>query len=115
MRTVGVEEELLLVDSETGRPRSVASQILERTNVDFAEARGGSLDHELHEQQLETDTPPSTDLEKLERDVRAWRDLAIAHAREAGARVVAAGTSPLPVEPQLVHDPRYEEWWNASA
>ena len=28
MRTVGVEEELLLVDVHTGKPRSVASQVI---------------------------------------------------------------------------------------
>ena len=28
MRTVGVEEELLLLDVHTGRPRSVASQVI---------------------------------------------------------------------------------------
>lgn len=33
MRTVGVEEELLLVDLDSGRPRSVASQVLDDTAV----------------------------------------------------------------------------------
>lgn len=110
MRTVGVEEELLLVDAKTGRPRSVAARILQRASADVAEgiSTGGSLTHELQQQQLETDTSPHRHMADLEPDVRKWRDTAIAEAREVGARVVAVGTSPMPVEPRLVRNPRFE-------
>jgi len=41
MRTVGVEEELLLVDVRTGKPRSVASQVIATaTDKDNAPAAG---------------------------------------------------------------------------
>lgn len=119
IRTVGVEEELLLVDTESGRPQSIAGRVLglahdaEATGTsgprDGAEApAGGSLDAELQQQQVETDTPPRSDLRLLEQDLRGWRDAAIVAAREVGARVVAAGTSPMPVRPQPIVDPRYE-------
>jgi carboxylate-amine ligase len=119
MRTVGVEEELLVVDTETGRPRSVAGRVLglaqERDDREPGEGGrsvegepGGSLGAELQQQQVETDTPPRTDLAELETDLRAWREVAIRAARQAGARIVAAGTSPLPVQPLPQHDPRYE-------
>lgn len=121
MRTVGVEEELLLVDAESGRPRSVAARTLryaeeaakptEYTDDDAqtsdSEAPGGSLEHELQQQQIETDTVPHSDMAALGDGVRAWRDHAITAARRAGARVIAAGTSPLPVGAAIVGKPRY--------
>lgn len=132
MRTVGVEEELLLVDAETGRPRSVAARTLEYAaeaavpaesggggggvpgdSAETAQATatagvpGGSLEHELQQQQIETDTIPHTDMVALGDGVRAWRDHAITAARRAGARVIASGTSPLPVGAAIVGKPRY--------
>lgn len=124
MRTVGVEEELLLVDAESGRPRSVAARTLryadevvkpaEPSNGGAAaqtaaadEAPGGSLEHELQQQQIETDTIPHTDMGALGDGVRAWRAHAITAARRAGARVIASGTSPLPVGAAIVGKPRY--------
>ncbi|MGM7679326.1 carboxylate-amine ligase [Microbacterium sp. A94] len=121
MRTVGVEEELLLVDAETGRPRSVAARTLRYAEEvanpveppsggasdGFEEPPGGSLEHELQQQQVETDTIPHTDMVALGDDVRAWRDHAITAARRAGARVIASGTSPLRVEAAIVGKPRY--------
>jgi len=113
VRTVGVEEELLLVDAESGRPRSVAGRIL-RQDASRREEReaesgpGGSLEHELQQQQVETGTPPRTLMGDIESDLKSWRQTAITLARRAGARVIASGTSPLPVEPRLFRDPRYE-------
>ena len=57
-RTVGVEEELLLVDVESGRPRSVAGRIMENVADAADDGSGGSLTQEFKEQQLETDTAP---------------------------------------------------------
>ena len=112
MRTVGVEEELLLVDARSDRPRAVGSQVLgiaaAHGDAGSDEMVGGKIEHELQEQQLETDTPPESDLAALEAALRSRRAKADAAAREAGARIVATGTSPFPVEPQLVHETRYE-------
>ncbi|MER6938419.1 glutamate--cysteine ligase, partial [Nocardioides sp. NPDC000441] len=112
VRTVGVEEELLLVDAETGAPRSVASEVLRvarrhgDTEVAAGEA-GGSVGPELQEQQVETDTPAEEYLGILEQDLRRWRDKARAAASEAGALILASGTTPLPVWPQTFDDERY--------
>ena len=112
MRTVGVEEELLLVDARSDRPRAVGSQVLgiaaAHGDAGSDEMVGGKIEHELQEQQLETDTPPESDMAALEAALRSRRAKADAAAREAGARIVASGTSPFPVEPQLVHETRYE-------
>ncbi|WP_194421466.1 carboxylate-amine ligase [Microbacterium abyssi] len=114
MRTVGVEEELLLVDAESGRPLSVAARTLrfaaeaaEPVDATSDDVPGGSLEHELQQQQVETDTVPHTDMAALGDGVRAWRDHAITAARRAGARVIASGTSPLPVGAAVVGKPRY--------
>jgi glutamate---cysteine ligase / carboxylate-amine ligase len=112
VRTVGVEEELLLVDAETGAPRSVASEVLRvarqhgDTEVEAGEA-GGSVGPELQEQQVETDTPAEEYLGILEQDLRRWRDKARAAATEAGALILASGTTPLPVRPQTFESERY--------
>ena len=120
MRTVGIEEELLLVSRETGRPLSVAGRLLSRAQehgvpVDPDGAPqpgprpGGMLEAELQQQMLETDTQPREDMAVLSDDLRAWRLAAITAAREVGSRVVAVGTSPMPVVPQMVSTPRYQQ------
>ncbi|MFE6508252.1 glutamate--cysteine ligase [Nocardioides sp. NPDC057767] len=112
VRTVGVEEELLLVDAVTGAPRSVASEVLRvahrhgDTEAGVGEV-GGSVGPEMQEQQVETDTPPEEHLGLLELDLRRWRDKARAAAKEAGAMILASGTTPLPVVPRTVDDERY--------
>lgn len=119
MRTLGIEEELLLVDPESGRPLSVAGRVLRGTEAPEQRRRagvpdrpddapGGNVTEELQQQQVETDTPPRTSLDDLERDVATWRQLAIRSARESGARVLATGTSPLPVTPKPQRGERYE-------
>jgi len=109
-RTVGVEEELLLVDARTGAPRSAASQVLraaERRGETEPEETGGSIGPELQEQQIETDTPPRAALCLLESDLIEWRAKARAAASGSGALVLASGTTPLPVHPRTFDDPRY--------
>ena len=114
-RTIGVEEELLLVDAADGTARSVASEVVRvarrRGDADAgpdADA-GGSVGLELQEQQIETDTPPAEDLETLEAELRGWREKARAAAEGTGALILASGTTPLPVHPRTVDDPRYRE------
>jgi len=48
MRTVGVEEELLLFDMHTGKPRSVAGQVIAATGGDSRRGAGeGRVEAEL--------------------------------------------------------------------
>jgi carboxylate-amine ligase len=112
MRTVGVEEELLLVDAHRERTSPVATRVL-RTATARGDAGGedvgrGSLVHELQEQQLELYTAPHHSMSTLEAELRTLRDKAASAAREAGARVVASATSPVPVESRRVRTPRYD-------
>ena len=110
MRTVGVEEELLLVSADSGRPRAVAGQVLRRVEASTGDGPiGGTLEHEFKQQQIEADTAPHRFLRDVANDLVSWRRAAAAAARSSRARVIASGTSPLPAEYRLMPDPRYEQ------
>lgn len=124
MRTVGVEEELLLVDGETGRALPLAARVLaeararapEPTSGPHRDATGGAwhdppgghLVHEMAQEQVESATRPHTSLTDLEEELRTLRALAGAAAAASGAAVAAVATCPLPVRTRVVSDPRYE-------
>lgn len=95
MRTVGVEEEFLLVD-EVGAPVGLAQ-----------DAAGGGVQRELKEEMLETGTDPCLTLEELDGDVRKQRRAAATAAESAGARLAALATSPLPVTSSVTAAFRY--------
>ncbi|HEX5569341.1 MAG TPA: glutamate--cysteine ligase [Streptomyces sp.] len=99
MRSVGVEEELLLVDADSGEPQAVSGAVLA--------SAGKALEKELQREQVETNTCPRTRMADLEAEVRRCRGAASQRARAAGAEVVALATSPLPVHPSLTPDERY--------
>jgi carboxylate-amine ligase len=105
-RTVGVEEELLLLDAETGVPRAVAGNLLRRAD-DSAPAEG-DIEAELQQQQIEVETSPCTAMDDLEQQLRNWRRYADDLAQHSGARVAALATSPLPVDPRIMIKPRYQ-------
>lgn len=111
MRTVGVEEEMLLVDVRNGRPRSVSGQLVLRAAMDQAPDAGvgvrGALEGEFKQQMIETHTAPTADLDDLGAEVRHWRGEAITAARSAQSSVAAIATSPLPVTPMSVESTRY--------
>jgi carboxylate-amine ligase len=122
-RSVGVEEELLLVEPGTGRPRAVAGTVLRQVRqaaessratgadqaaADRARDDAASLEGELQEQQLETNSQPCHSLSDLDREVRRCRAAAAAAAGKAGAQVAALATSPVAVEPALVSESRYQ-------
>jgi glutamate---cysteine ligase / carboxylate-amine ligase len=108
MRTVGVEEEMLLVDATTAVPIAVAEAVVqEHSATAGSEQRGGRLDFELQQQMIETDTSPVECLAELAPQLRRWRLRADELARVTGARVAALATSPLPVAPETTVKPRY--------
>jgi carboxylate-amine ligase len=99
-RTVGVEEEFLLVDPESGEPRAVSHLVL---------ARAGDVDltDELQREQVETATRPCATLDELGRELRRARAGAARAAEAAGSVLAALATSPLPVAPTLSTKDRY--------
>jgi carboxylate-amine ligase len=99
-RSVGVEEEFLLVEPGTGRPQAMAGTILRAARPE--------LEGELQEQQLETNSRPCLSLDDLHRELRRCRAAATQEAERVGAHVVALATSPVPVEPSPLRSERYE-------
>ncbi|MFD1506021.1 YbdK family carboxylate-amine ligase [Georgenia yuyongxinii] len=113
MRTVGVEEELLLVEPGTGHALAVAHQVIADVRAHGAVGRagepGGRLVHEMAEQQVEINSRPHTNLTVLEEELRAWRHRAVTSAHSAGAEVAALATYPAEVRPQVAGSARYED------
>jgi carboxylate-amine ligase len=103
-RTVGVEEELLLVDEASGQAQAVAGAVLQ---AEPSPAAAETLDHELQLEQLETGTEPCRTLAGLAGELRRCRLIAAQAAERAGARIAALGTSPLTAEPSLTGRGRY--------
>jgi carboxylate-amine ligase len=118
VRTVGVEEELLIVDAGTGRPVALSEQVRRIAPAHQRAAGvvgphrlhrtpGGHVTSEMQQLQVEIDTAPRTELGDLARDLRAWRAATGDAATELGARVVATGVSPLPFTGSPTSEPRY--------
>lgn len=106
MRTVGVEEELLLVDPDTGEPRALSAAVLAR--VAGKDAEQDVFEKELHEQMLEFATHPQSSMESLHAEIVRCRKEAAGHAGEIGCTVAALATSPLPVSPSIGVNRRYQ-------
>ena len=116
VRSVGVEEELLLVEPDTGCPRAVAAAVLAAGGAAGAGSPGNGradpeaedLEYELQLQQVETSTRPCGTLEDLAVELRRARAAAADAAGRVGVQIAALGTSPVPVEPETVGQPRYQ-------
>jgi carboxylate-amine ligase len=102
-RSVGVEEELLLVDPSTRASVALSDR------AEAANESGTEVGTELFRHQVETSTPPLRSAEDLGKALRDGRRAVGEAAAAAGARAVAVATSPLaPVQAeQFTNDPRY--------
>lgn len=79
-----------------------------RAAADRASDAAASLELELQQQQLETNSQPCHSLSDLHRELRRCRAVAAAAAAKAGAQVAALATSPVAVVPELVSTSRHE-------
>ena len=96
MRKIGVEEELMLVNPDTGELAAVSSKAL-RAHEELAQEEGSDHDEDLVDQeaflqQIETATKPCTELGELGAEIVRGRRAAGRAAREAGAVAVAVPT-----------------------
>jgi glutamate---cysteine ligase / carboxylate-amine ligase len=107
LRSVGVEEELLLVDPDSGQALALAAAVLDNAG-DSGQPVDQALTSELARQQLETNTRPCASLAELSAEVRRWRRAASEAAEGKGARIAALGSSPLATEPSINSSPRYQ-------
>ncbi|QGV82955.1 YbdK family carboxylate-amine ligase [Streptomyces ficellus] len=107
MRSVGVEEELLLVDSRTGEPRALSAAVLAAASRD-PQSDDEVFESELQRQQLEFATRPQTGMGELGDEIRRWRKEAARHAEGLNASIAALATSPLPVSPTIGTGERHQ-------
>lgn len=100
--SVGVEEELHLVDADTHQLTPAAAAVLER--MDLPEGRTG---HEAYAAQIELRSPPCADT----RDLRAGLAENRAAAAAAGATLMGTGLHPTDTSERadIVDNPRYAE------
>ena len=119
MRTFGVEEELLIVDPETGMLLALADVMLP-TLVPPTRDPGGAdgtagepvhedadFSYELKLEQIETQTRPCLDYTGMLRQLKQGRALADQAARLHGGRVAALATSPQGSATHLTPKQRY--------
>ena len=99
VRPVGVEEELLLVDAQTGRVVPRAADVLPH----------GAFDAELMREQVEVQTKPVQSLAELRDELVRNRRLVAEAAAASGLAVAALGTSPLPGHPSTSGAARFLE------
>ena len=108
-RSVGVEEELLLVDPVTRRPSAVAAAVVRHSPEPSGDEPGGTLEPELKLEQIEVDTTPCTSLSDLRGEVLAARKRAVSAAAAVGADVAALALTPLRAELHTTPKPRYRQ------
>ncbi|MEV6760656.1 glutamate--cysteine ligase [Streptomyces sp. NPDC051105] len=106
MRTVGVEEELLLVDPESGEPKASAAAVLARAAL--ADPGQDVFEKELYGQMLEFATHPQSEMADLGEEIVRCRKEAAQLAGELGCTVAALASSPLPVSPSVSVNRRYQ-------
>jgi glutamate---cysteine ligase / carboxylate-amine ligase len=117
-RQLAVEEELLLVDPETGLLTAVSDQALRAHESSPSKPPRGepapAVEQELFLQQIETGSVPCRDLGELDQAVRTARRAALDAARQAGAAAVAVASPVLgELETEVTPKPRYRRMLDA--
>ncbi|WP_278234587.1 glutamate-cysteine ligase family protein [Isoptericola sp. AK164] len=107
-RTMGVEEEFLLVGPD-GSPVAKAAEALEASGHSTKGGGTGALEPEFMEEQLETATHPRSALEDLAAEIRAGRARAQDAADRVDARAVALATCPVRFTGTTMPGVRYQE------
>ncbi|MFD9124450.1 glutamate--cysteine ligase [Kitasatospora sp. NPDC059571] len=106
--TVGVEEEYLLLDPDSGLPLPRVEAV--RTIAGLHPAvHHDELQNELLQAQVEVATPVCRDLDEVGGHLLRLRHALATAAETAGCRLAACGTAPYapPGPPEIVDNPRY--------
>ena len=104
VRSLGVEEEFLLVRGPVSRLSTEGDDVVERADELDADAQ---FEHEFKRAQAELASPPTRSLPDLLADLRRLRAEMATAARTEGARLVATASSPLRDRPRTTDDERY--------
>ncbi|SCE95080.1 carboxylate-amine ligase [Micromonospora coriariae] len=105
LRTVGVEEEFLLVDPHTGAAVPAVDLVLEQVPAELR----GQVEREFQTSQIEIGSPPGLELSSIRHSLAVLRRALADAAERAGVRLLAIGTGPVdgPVPP-VVDKPRFD-------
>jgi carboxylate-amine ligase len=112
VRTVGVEEELLLVSSADGAPTAVGDEVISAADglaVIGALDPNAQLEHEFKQEQAEIASNPCTELSQLRSELVDLRSSLASAADVRAALAVAIATSPVKVRPHQTDDERYQQ------
>ena len=107
MRTVGVEEELLLIDTGRHRPAAVADRVVDQARQSDP-GDNPPVERELKQEQVEIGSTASTSMTDLHAELVRLRAAAARAAEAEGSTVVAIATSPWKNRPRVTATPRYE-------
>ncbi len=102
-RTVGVEEEFLLVEPASSGLRPVGEAVVQATE----RTSDGQFEHEFKQEQAELATAPHESMTDLAGQLRTRRAELANGARLHGARLAALGTNPRQTAHSGVNDRRY--------
>jgi carboxylate-amine ligase len=102
--TIGIEEELMIVDAETYSLVNAIESLL-------GDVDEGAVKPELHESVLEISTDPVADTAQAGRQLRALREQVRERAARRGLTIGSAGTHPFAMweDQRIVARPRYRE------
>lgn len=105
LRTVGVEEEFLLVDPHTGVAVPAVDLVMEQVPAELR----GQVEREFQTSQIEIGSPPGVELSAIRHSLSVLRTALADAAERAGVRLLAIGTGPVegPVPP-VVDKPRFD-------
>lgn len=107
LRTVGVEEELMLVDPVSGTPASAGDSVHEAAMARLGAGADHLVEREFKMEQTEIGSTPTTDVAALRDELRTVRRTVAAAAGSTGVHVVAVATNPFEVNPTLTENERY--------
>jgi len=104
MRTVGVEEELLLVERDRGTATPRAVQVVDSTTSRHPDQ---PVEHEFKQEQVETSSSPCHQLDQLRAELAERRAVARRFALEHDVDIAAIATNPGKLRPRATPDDRY--------
>jgi glutamate---cysteine ligase / carboxylate-amine ligase len=105
--TLGVEEELMLVDAETFAQRPASSDVIPRVR-----AERGLVKHELFESIVELNSGICASPDDALYVLRALRRATVEAARDSGCTIAAAGSHPTDIasEQAIADEPHYRQF-----
>lgn len=106
--SVGVEEEIMLLDAETWELVPASADVIE----EVGQLDSGQVKTELFASVIELTTDPCDSVDDAAEALRGLRSAADGAARRLGLRLAAAGTHPkaVPRRQEIADDPRYREF-----